>query len=64
MAVPTTPEGLPLDDRSNAIKIPLIVLIIFSSIFVAIRLGINWRNRNFFLLTDHLLWTGHVSVAL
>ncbi|EUC34371.1 hypothetical protein COCCADRAFT_35937 [Bipolaris zeicola 26-R-13] len=60
MAVPTTPEGLPLDDRSNAIKIPLIVLIIFSSIFVAIRLGINWRNRNFFLLTDHLLWTGHV----
>ncbi|EUC43564.1 hypothetical protein COCMIDRAFT_38501 [Bipolaris oryzae ATCC 44560] len=60
MAVPTTPEGLPLDDRSNAIKIPLIVLIIFSSVFVAIRLGINWRNRNFFLLTDHLLWTGHV----
>lgn len=64
MAVPTTSEGLPLDDRSNAIKIPLIVLIIFSSIFVAIRLGINWKNRNFFLLTDHLLWTGHVGVAL
>ncbi|KAF7679772.1 alpha beta-hydrolase [Alternaria burnsii] len=60
MGVPTTPEGLPLDDRSNALKIPIITLIIFSSVFVLLRLGINWRNRNFFLLTDHLLWTGQV----
>ncbi|KAG9184983.1 hypothetical protein G6011_11813 [Alternaria panax] len=60
MGVPTTPEGLPLDDRSNALKIPIIVLIIFSSVFVLLRLGINWRNRNYFLLTDHLLWTGQI----
>ena len=50
-----------MDDRSNALKIPIIALIIFSSIFVLLRLGINFRNRNYFLLTDHLLWTGHVS---
>jgi hypothetical protein len=61
MTVSTTPEGLPLDDRSDALKIPIVVLIVFSSIFVALRLGISWRNRNYFLLTDHLLWTGHVS---
>jgi hypothetical protein len=61
MAASTTPEGLPLDDRSNALKIPIVVLIVFSSIFVVLRLSISWRNRKYFLLTDHLLWTGHVS---
>ncbi|KAH7384660.1 Alpha/Beta hydrolase protein [Pyrenochaeta sp. MPI-SDFR-AT-0127] len=58
-APPVFPPGLPLDDRSNALKIPIITLIVFSSIFVALRLGISWKNRNYFLLTDHLLWTGH-----
>lgn len=57
----TSAQGLPLDDRSNALKIPIVTLIVFSSIFVILRLGISWRNRNFFLLTDHLLWPGFVS---
>ena len=61
MAAPVPPQGLPLDNRSNDLKIPIVALIIFSSIFVCLRLGISWRNRNFFLLTDHLLWTGYVS---
>ncbi|KAH4131240.1 hypothetical protein HBI81_005840 [Parastagonospora nodorum] len=58
--IPGTPPNLPLDSRSNALKIPIIVLVTFSSIFVLFRLGVSFRNRNFFLLTDHLLWTGHV----
>ncbi|KAF1831958.1 alpha/beta-hydrolase [Decorospora gaudefroyi] len=58
MAAPAPPEGLPLDDRSNALKIPIITLIVFSSTFVGLRLGVSWKNRNYFLLTDHLLWTG------
>jgi hypothetical protein len=63
MATPTSnaPPNLPLDDRSNALKIPIVVLIIFSSVFVVLRLGVSIRNRNFFLITDHLLWTGHVN---
>jgi hypothetical protein len=61
MAPATIPKGLALDDRSNALKIPIITLIIFSSTFVLLRLIVSWRNRNYFLLTDHLLWTGHVS---
>ncbi|KAF2036526.1 alpha/beta-hydrolase [Setomelanomma holmii] len=57
----TTPtQGLPLDDRSDSLKIPIIVLIVFSSIFVLLRLGVSFRNRNWFLLTDHFLWTGHI----
>lgn len=56
-----TPPNLPLDSRSDALKIPIIVLVTFSSIFVLFRLGVSFRNRNFFLFTDHLLWTGHVS---
>lgn len=61
MSAPAAPpSGLPLDDRSNDLKIPIVTLIVFSSIFVFLRLGISWKNRNFFLLTDHLLWTGHV----
>jgi hypothetical protein len=59
---PNTTEGLPLDDRSNSLKITIVALIVFSSIFVILRLGVSFRNRNFFLLTDHLLWTGHVSI--
>ncbi|EAT86327.1 hypothetical protein SNOG_06496 [Parastagonospora nodorum SN15] len=58
--IPGTPPNLPLDSRSNALKIPIIVLVTFSSIFVLFRLVVSFRNRNFFLLTDHLLWTGHV----
>ncbi|KAF1940274.1 hypothetical protein EJ02DRAFT_350338 [Clathrospora elynae] len=60
MAAPTPPAGKPLDDRSNVLKIPIITLIVFSSIFVALRLSISWRKKNYFLLSDHLLWTGHV----
>jgi hypothetical protein len=56
-------QNLPLDDRSNALKIPIVVLIVFSSIFVLLRLGVSLRSRNFFLLTDHFLWTGHVSAT-
>ena len=63
MSTTVSTEGLPLDNRSNDLKIPIITLIIFSSIFVALRLYISWRNRNFFQLTDHFLWTGHVSVS-
>ncbi|KAF2134342.1 hypothetical protein P153DRAFT_307516 [Dothidotthia symphoricarpi CBS 119687] len=59
-----TPQGLPLDDRSNALKIPIVTLIVFSSIFVALRLSISIKNRNYFLLTDHLLWTGHVLAII
>ncbi|KAH7082985.1 Alpha/Beta hydrolase protein [Paraphoma chrysanthemicola] len=55
-----SPQDLPLDDRSDALKIPIVTLITFSSIFVVLRLGVSIRNRNFFLLTDHFLWTGHV----
>jgi hypothetical protein len=61
MATSLPSQGLPLDNRSDALKIPIITLITFSSIFVLLRLGVSFRNRNFFLLTDHLLWTGHVS---
>jgi hypothetical protein len=61
---PNASEGLPLDDRSNSLKITIVALIVFSSIFVLLRLGVSFRNRNFFLLTDHFLWTGHVSVPL
>ncbi|KAF1929961.1 uncharacterized protein M421DRAFT_381590 [Didymella exigua CBS 183.55] len=53
-------EGLPLDDRSKDLKIPIIALIVLSSIFVGLRLYISWKNRNFFQLTDHFLWTGHL----
>ncbi|CAA9956736.1 hypothetical protein CFE70_000333 [Pyrenophora teres f. teres 0-1] len=61
MASPSAPPtNLPLDDRSLAIKVPIISLICFSSIFVCLRLGVNWKNKNFFMLTDHLLWTGYV----
>jgi hypothetical protein len=62
MATPASqpPPNLPLDDRSDAIRIPVIILIIFSSIFVILRLGVSIRKRNFFLLSDHLLWTGLV----
>lgn len=55
------PEGLPLDDRSKDLEIPIITLIVFSSVFVGLRLYISFKNRNFFQLTDHFLWTGHVS---
>jgi hypothetical protein len=61
---PNPQQDLPLDDRSNALKIPIVVLIVFSSIFVLLRLGVSLRNRNFFLLTDHFLWTGHVRIIL
>jgi hypothetical protein len=60
-APPGSTQNLPLDDRSAALKIPIIVLICFSSIFVLLRLGVSFKNRNFFLLTDHFLWTGHVG---
>lgn len=60
-AVVGATEGLPLEDRSNDLKIPIITLIVFSSVFVSLRLYISWRNRNFFQLTDHFLWTGHVG---
>jgi hypothetical protein len=56
------PQNLPLDDRSDSIRIPIIVLIVFSSVFVILRLAVSFRNRNLTLLTDHFLWTGHVSV--
>jgi hypothetical protein len=61
MASTGPPQNLPLDDRSDSLKIPIIVLIVLSSIFVILRLGVSFRNRNFTLLTDHFLWTGHVS---
>ncbi|KAH9864250.1 hypothetical protein J1614_010184, partial [Plenodomus biglobosus] len=60
MAAPAPPQGLPLDDRSDALRIPIITLIVFSSIFVVLRIGISLKNRHFFLLTDHLLWTGYL----
>jgi hypothetical protein len=64
-AVPAAPlQGLPLDDRSKDLKIPIITLIVFSSIFVISRLGVSWRNRSYFQLTDHFLWTGHVCNRL
>lgn len=62
--VAVSPEGLPLDDRSKDLKIPIITLIVFSSIFVGLRLYTSWRNRNFYQLTDHFLWTGFVSVTV
>lgn len=55
------PPQMPLNDRSNDLKIPIVVLIIFSSVFVTLRLGISWKNMKYFQLTDHFLWTGHVS---
>jgi hypothetical protein len=61
---PTAPQGLPLDNRSDSLKITIVALIAFSSIFVILRLGVSFRNRNFFLLTDHFLWVGHVSVPI
>ena len=61
MSTGASTEGLPLDDRSNDLKIPIITLITFSSIFVGLRLYVSLKNRNFFQLTDHFLWTGHVS---
>ncbi|KAF2853152.1 alpha/beta-hydrolase [Plenodomus tracheiphilus IPT5] len=60
MAASAPPQGLPLDDRSDALRIPIVTLIVFSSIFVILRLGISLKNRNYFLLTDHLLWTGYL----
>lgn len=62
--VAVSSEGLPLDDRSNNLKIPIITLIVFSSIFVGLRLWISWKNRNFFQLTDHFLWSGHVRSSV
>lgn len=59
-----TAEGLPLDDRSKDLKIPIIALIVFSSFFVALRLYTSWRNRNFYQLTDHFLWTGFVGAMV
>lgn len=60
MAAAGPPGDLPLEDRSNDLKTPIITLIVFSTIFVILRLYISCRNRNFFQLTDHFLWTGHV----
>ncbi|KAF3006815.1 hypothetical protein E8E13_010509 [Curvularia kusanoi] len=60
MSTAPFPQGLPLDDRSKDLKIPIIALIVFSSIFVILRLYVSFRNRNFNQLTDHLLWTGHI----
>ncbi|KAH7396828.1 hypothetical protein DE146DRAFT_720315 [Phaeosphaeria sp. MPI-PUGE-AT-0046c] len=54
------PPDLPLNDRSDSLRIPIVVLIAFSSVFVILRLGVSIRNRNFTLLTDHFLWVGHV----
>lgn len=62
--VAVTAEGLPLDDRSKDLKIPIVALIVFSSIFVGLRLYTSWRNRNFYQLTDHFLWTGYVSLMV
>ncbi|KAJ4315366.1 hypothetical protein N0V94_005993 [Neodidymelliopsis sp. IMI 364377] len=60
-----TPAGnLPLDDRSKDLKIPIITLIIFSSTFVLLRLYVSCKHRNFFQLTDHLLWTGHTLAVI
>ncbi|KAK7181587.1 hypothetical protein DPSP01_011409 [Paraphaeosphaeria sporulosa] len=53
-------EALPLDDRSSDLKISVVTLLVFSSIFVGLRLYVSWRNRNFFQATDHFLWTGHL----
>jgi len=64
MAAPAPPHGLPLDNRSDALRIPIVVLIVFSSIFVLLRLGVSIRNRNFYLLTDHLLWTGYILAVV
>ncbi|KAJ4989764.1 integral membrane protein [Stagonosporopsis vannaccii] len=64
MAAAGPADGLPLEDRSNDLKIPIITLIIFSSIFVILRLYISCKNRNFFQLTDHFLWTGHVLAVV
>lgn len=59
---PSSLPSLPLDDRSESLRIPIIVLIVFSSVFVILRLGVSFRNRNFTLLTDHFLWIGHVRI--
>ncbi|KAH6633621.1 hypothetical protein C7974DRAFT_175493 [Boeremia exigua] len=64
MAISGSVEGLPIEDRSYDLKIPIVVLIVFSSIFVGLRLYVSWRNRNFFQLTDHFLWTGHVLAVV
>lgn len=61
-AQPPVPSNLPLDNRSDELRVPIIVLIIFSTIFVILRLGVSLRNRNYFLLTDHFLWVGHVRL--
>ncbi|KAJ4338988.1 hypothetical protein N0V95_007908 [Ascochyta clinopodiicola] len=64
MSAAASTEGMPLDDRANDLKIPIVTLIIFSSIFVGLRLYISWKNRNYFQLTDHLLWTGHLLAVV
>ena len=62
MSAPAAPlQGLPLDDRSKDLKIPIVTLIVFSSVFVILRLAVSWKNRSYFQLTDHFLWSGHVS---
>lgn len=61
MAATAPPQGLPLNDRSKDIKITIITLIIFSSFFVGLRLYVSWKNRKFYELSDHFLWTGMVS---
>ncbi|KAJ4381918.1 hypothetical protein N0V86_003287 [Didymella sp. IMI 355093] len=56
--------GLPLDDRSKDLKIPIVALVLFSLIFVSLRLYTSWKNRNFFQLTDHFLWTGFLLAVI
>ncbi|KAL5398726.1 hypothetical protein PMIN02_001251 [Paraphaeosphaeria minitans] len=57
-------EALPLNNRSSDLKISVVTLIVFSSIFVFLRLYVSWRNRNFFQATDHFLWTGHLLAMI
>lgn len=62
MATPSGPPsgGLPMDNRQKDIFITAPTLVVFSTIFVCLRLSVSLRNKKYFLLTDYLLLLGAV----
>jgi hypothetical protein len=60
MTTSAWPPGLPQDNRQKDIFITAPILVVFSTIFVVLRLGVSIRNKKYTLLSDHLLLLGTV----
>ena len=58
------PPNLPMDSRQKDVFISAPTLTVFATIFVILRLSVQWKNKKYWLITDHLLIIGTVRKLL